>query len=121
VWLRQDLHKLACPVRWTEGAVTRDAVVPMFMLTLHFMQPPSKRILGPEVIDSMITGCAVPEDRVEHVYVQAGDNGQVDVVIFLAATDLAPAMVNATALTSRLLWESFSGWLLLKACVENVA
>jgi hypothetical protein len=91
----------------------------MFMLTLHFMQPLGKGPLGPELIGSMITDCAFPEDRVEHTYVQADHNGQVDVVVFIATTDLAPALVNAAALTSRLLRESFSGWLLLKACVEN--
>jgi hypothetical protein len=102
-------------------AATRDAVAPMFMLTLHLMQPLRKAPIRPDTIRTMITDRVVPEDRIEHVYVQAGPGGQVDVIVFVATADLVPALVNGTALTSRLLQEPLSGWLLLKVCVENAA
>jgi hypothetical protein len=93
----------------------------MFMLTLHFMQPLGEAPLSRDTIKSMITDCLVPEDKVEHVYVQADHGEEVDVVVFVATTDLVPALVNGAAFTSRLLRESLSDWLLLRVCLENAA
>jgi hypothetical protein len=115
------MHKSASLWPWTGNTLARDAVTPMFMFTLHFMQPQRRTPLSQELIRSMITRYVVPEDQVEHVYVQTGHYESVDVVVFIATADLVSALLNGAALTSRLLRDPFRGWFILKIFVENAA
>jgi hypothetical protein len=91
----------------------------MFMVTLRLKQPPDSAPISRDMIKAMIAGCAVPEDKMEHVYVQTAPVGRVEAVVFIATADLAPALVNSAVLTSRLMQGSLSGWLLLGVCVES--
>jgi hypothetical protein len=89
------------------------------MFALHFLQPQRKIPLSQELIRSMIAKYVVPEDQVEHIYVQTGYHESVDVVVFIATADLVSALLNGAALTSRLLRDPFRGWFILKIFVEN--
>jgi hypothetical protein len=91
----------------------------MFMFKLRLRQPVSKAPISRDLIMTMITNCAEPGDGIEHVYIETGRDGQVDVVAFISTTDLVPALVNGAALTSRLLHGSFRDWSVLRVCVES--
>ena len=87
-------------------------------MTMRIAAPDTEVPTDIDLIRSLVTASALPEDLVEHVHVQAATDGCVDIVLFISIADLAVAQVNGTALSSRLLSDRLPGWHLQKVWLE---
>jgi hypothetical protein len=67
---------------------------------------------------NLVVASALPEDRIENVYVQAASDGHVDVVAILSLADLSDVQITTTALNVRLLPDGLRGWHLEKMQLE---
>jgi hypothetical protein len=90
----------------------------MLTLTMRVAAPDPEVPADIDLIRSQVTASTLPDDRVEHIHVQAATDGCIDIVLFISSADLAVAQVNATALSSRLLRDRLPGWHLQKVWLE---
>jgi hypothetical protein len=74
--------------------------------------------IDPEMIKCVITVAAVPEDHLEHTYVQAAPSGFADIVLYLNLPTLEDAQARAVDLTARLQEGRLEGWKATKIWLE---
>jgi hypothetical protein len=90
----------------------------MFTVTMRIAPPEPGGVADPQAIKALVMASALPEDRLENVYVQAASNGRADVVVILSLADLSDVQITIAALNVRLLRDGLPGWRLEKMRLE---
>ncbi len=90
----------------------------MYTMTMRLAPPQPRGVIDPQAIKELVVASALPEDRIENVYVQAASDGHVDIVAILSLADLSDVQITTTALNVRLLRDGLRGWHLEKMQLE---
>ncbi|HEY7142693.1 MAG TPA: hypothetical protein VH637_00470 [Streptosporangiaceae bacterium] len=90
----------------------------MYTVTMRLAPPVPDVPADIQAIKKLVIASALPEDRLENIYVQAASHGLVDIVAILSLPDLSVVQVNVAALSVRLLRDGLPGWRLEKVWLE---